>query len=158
MALLREAETCAPLHPASGMPEGLRELEQSGWRWAVTDQNPLSPSLASAFQAHPPGPLVTRRPHAYTQAPTCPEPRSSTSPAALSACFEQRQLFSRNVLLGDVCPSFPSLSIPPISAPTLIPWEGRYPEYDCSRQLLSLQLESHALLSVVICAQIPFPK
>lgn len=103
LSLREEANLSFPSSPIRNVGGGFRSWssQNSGWRWAGNGpKHPLSPSLVSAFQAHPPGPLVTGRPHAYTQALTCPEPRSSTSQAAFSVCFEQRQLFSQECTAG----------------------------------------------------------
>lgn len=93
----QETPACPPF-PLPPCSRGLQERSRrnSGWRWTNNGpKHPLSRAPVSAFQAHPPGPLVTRRPHVYTQALTCPDSRSCTSQAALSACFEQRRLFSQ---------------------------------------------------------------
>lgn len=46
----------------------------------------------------------------------------------------------------DVCASFPSLSIPPDSAPNFNPWEGRYPKSDCSWLFLLSNLKKSPVL------------
>lgn len=137
------------------MLQGLQEgsHRNSGWRWADNGpKTPLSPTLVSAFQAHPPEPLVTRKD--FTHAHTDPNLPQSFPSSALSLLRTKAI-----VLLRTVCPSTcHSLPIPLESLPLPCnPWEGRDSNNYCSWLLFPLQPESPTLLPVVVCAWAPPP-